>query len=91
MAAESPVITTTVGGIPEIVADGESDYLIESNDGASLREAIEALLANASRWWEMGARGRAIAEERFDASKNARRLIDCVYHLAGRHTAARSR
>lgn len=91
MAAELPVITTAVGGIPEIVADGESGYLIEPNDGASLRDAIEALLANASRRREMGARGRAIAEERFDASKNARRLIDRVCHLARRHTAEHSR
>lgn len=91
MAAELPVITTAVGGIPEIIADGESGYLIEPHDGASLREALDALLSDASRRRAIGARGRAIAEQRFDAGKNARRLLDLVVHLARSNAAERSR
>ncbi|MGZ3582877.1 MAG: glycosyltransferase, partial [Ktedonobacterales bacterium] len=91
MAAQLPVITTAVGGIPEIIADGESGYLIKPHDGTSLRAALEALLADASRRHVMGVRGRAIARQRFDAGKNARRLLDHVYDLARRHAAERSK
>lgn len=90
MAAGLPVITTAVGGIPEIVADGESGYVIQPSDGAALRAAIEAMLADGSVRRIMGVRGRAIAEERFDASKNARRLLDRVRDLARRHVVAQS-
>lgn len=91
MAAELPVITTAVGGIPEIIADGESGYLIEPNDGASLRAALDAILTDVSRRQAMGLRGRAIAKERFDAGQNARRLLDYVGELARRHAAERAR
>lgn len=89
MAAELPVITTTVGGIPEIIADGESGYLIKPNDAASLRAALESILANPSRRLAMGKRGRTIAEERFDAGKNARRLLDHMCGLAQRRANER--
>ena len=90
MAAGLPVITTAVGGIPEIVADGESGYLIQPGDGAALRAAIEAMLADGSRRRTMGVQGRAIAEERFDASKNARRLLDRIWDLARKQALAPS-
>lgn len=90
MAAELPVITTAVGGIPEIIADGESGYLIEPSDGASLRASLDALLADATRRRAMGKRGHAIAQDRFDAGKNARRLLDRVFHLAHIRAAERS-
>ncbi|MGZ3676802.1 MAG: glycosyltransferase family 4 protein, partial [Ktedonobacterales bacterium] len=91
MAAELPVITTAVGGIPEIIADSESGYLIKPHDGIGLRTALDALLADSSRRHAMGARGRAIAEQRFDASQNARRLLDHVYDLARPHAAEHSK
>lgn len=70
MASGLPVVTCPVGGIPEIVEDGASGWLVPVGDGMALRQAIEGLLANPARGQEMGRRGRAIVEERFDARRN---------------------
>jgi glycosyltransferase involved in cell wall biosynthesis len=77
MASGLPVITCPVGGIPEIVRDGESGWLVPAGNGGALLAAIEALLADPARARTMGQSGRAIVEERFDAAKNAR----CVFSL----------
>jgi glycosyltransferase involved in cell wall biosynthesis len=83
MASGLPVITCPVGGIPEIVEDGGSGWLVPVGDGAALLTAIEALLADPERARAMGRRGRAIAEERFDAAENTRRVFDRLRWLCG--------
>ena len=83
MASSLPVITCPVGGIPEIVAHGESGWLIPVGDGAALHEAIELLLADPARAHAMGRRGRAIVEERFDAARNTRRVFELIRGVVG--------
>ena len=81
MASGLPVITCPVGGIPEIVEDGASGWLVPTGDGAALRQAIEKLLADPARAREMGSRGRAIVEARFDAEHNTHRVLDLLRSL----------
>jgi glycosyltransferase involved in cell wall biosynthesis len=83
MASGLPVITCPVGGIPEIVEDGRSGWLVPVGDGAALLAAIEALLAQPEQARAMGWRGRAIAEERFDAAVNTRRVFNRLRRLRG--------
>jgi glycosyltransferase involved in cell wall biosynthesis len=83
MAAGLPVITTAVGGIPEIIEDQASGYLIAPNDGMALREVVERLAADADRRQAMGARGRAIVGDRFNARHNTLRLLDVLIQAAG--------
>lgn len=78
MAAGMPVIITPQGGIPEIVADGESGLLIPAQDAVALRDAIDTLSADPARMERMGRTGRAIVEERFDARKNVRQVFDLL-------------
>jgi len=66
MAAGRPVVATAVGGVPEVVADGETGLLIPPGDAEALGAAVEALLADPERAAEMGERGRRRAAERFD-------------------------
>lgn len=66
MAAGRPVVATAVGGVPEVVADGETGLLIPPGDAEALAAAVEALLADPERAAEMGERGRRRAAERFD-------------------------
>ena len=70
MASGLPVITCAVGGIPEIVEDGVSGWLVPVGDGGALYHAIDALLTDPMQAQAMGRRGRAIVEDRFDAAKN---------------------
>ena len=81
MAAGLPVITCAVGGIAEIFENGTAGYLIPPNDSSALRDAIASLLADSTRRARMGAAARAIVEERFDASKNARKLLDLLHEV----------
>lgn len=58
MAAETAVLSTTVGGVPEQVADGETGVLIPPGDTDRLRDELTSLSADRERLREMGRRGR---------------------------------
>jgi glycosyltransferase involved in cell wall biosynthesis len=66
MALSKPVVATSVGGIPEVVADGETGLLVPPGDPAALAEAVLALLADPERAHNMGTRAQARAIEHFD-------------------------
>ena len=78
MATGRPVIATRMGGIPDIVAEGETGYLIEPDDAEALTKHMTALLEDASLRRRMGERGRARAEERFSAAKNVARILEVM-------------
>lgn len=66
MAAEVPVIASDVGGIPEIVVEGETGILLEAPFGAeALAEALAGLLEDPDRRARMGAAGRERFEQEF--------------------------
>ena len=65
MASGTPVICSRVGGVPEIVADGETGYLVDPGDVAGLRARLEELLGNPERAARMGRVARDLVMERF--------------------------
>jgi glycosyltransferase involved in cell wall biosynthesis len=71
MAAGLPVVTTRIGGIPEIVVEGDNGFLIEPGDGALLTQRILALIGDRPLRVRMGAAGKGRVEKYFDAEKNA--------------------
>lgn len=75
MASGLPVISTTVGAIPEMVENGKSGLLIAPKDGRELRMALESLLSNKPVRADMGIHGRQIVEKRFDATKNGKLML----------------
>jgi glycosyltransferase involved in cell wall biosynthesis len=77
MAAGRPVVSTAVGGVPDIVAAGASGLLSPSGDAAGLAQAIVALLRDPDRRRAMGLAGRESVRRRFDV----RRLIGDVERL----------
>ncbi len=83
MAKSLPVLVSAVGGIPEIVEHGSSGWLLGSDAGTDLKAALEALLIDASRARQMGARGREIVTLRFNAQQTAARLLSLVAQSAG--------
>jgi glycosyltransferase involved in cell wall biosynthesis len=76
MAAGLPVITTAVGGIPDIVEHGRTGYLLPPGDGRALGAALQRLIEDAALRAAMGRAGRARAVTRFDARANTARLLD---------------
>jgi len=64
MACGTAVVGSDVGGIPEVVTDGETGLLVPPDDPGALASALNSLLADPGRAEAMGRRGRerAIAE-----------------------------
>ena len=88
MATGLPVITTAIGGIPEIVAEGRSGFLIAPDDDTALAERVEMLAASAEMRARMGLEGRRIVEARFDAAQNTGILLDNIVELCRRRQSA---
>jgi glycosyltransferase involved in cell wall biosynthesis len=66
MAAGLPVVSSHVGGVPELVVDGETGILVRPGDASALAAALSSLIADPAERRRLGAAGRARAEERFD-------------------------
>jgi alpha-maltose-1-phosphate synthase len=65
MACGTAVVGSRVGGVPEVVADGETGLLVSPGDPAALAGTINVLLADEHRAAQMGRLGRARAETEF--------------------------
>ena len=95
MACEVPVVATATGGIPEVVADGETGLLVpieQFDDGtgtpldaarfeADIAERISALVADPKRARTMGEAGRRRAVEQFSWAAVATRTLDLYSSL----------
>jgi glycosyltransferase involved in cell wall biosynthesis len=65
MAAGLPVVATAVGGVPEIVREGETGFLVARRDPAALAERVSRLLGDPALARDMGERGRRRQREAF--------------------------
>jgi glycosyltransferase involved in cell wall biosynthesis len=65
MAHARPVVASAVGGLTDLVVDGETGLLVPPRDPAALRDALERLLADAALRRRLGLAGRRRAQERF--------------------------
>ncbi len=83
MAAEKPIIASNVGGVPEMVDDGQNGLLIPPADPRALTEACLNLLESPERAREMGRAGRRIVEERFDIQRQVRQLEALYLDICG--------
>ncbi|MGB7070549.1 MAG: N-acetyl-alpha-D-glucosaminyl L-malate synthase BshA [Pyrinomonadaceae bacterium] len=68
-ACELPVIATRIGGIPEVVNDGESGFLSEIGDTTAMAHDALTLLGDDEMRKEFGRRGRELAIERYSTEK----------------------
>jgi glycosyltransferase involved in cell wall biosynthesis len=76
MAAGLPVVATNVGGVSELVLDGETGFLVPPGDPRSLAGAIERLLDDSALRARLGAAGRIRVEERFDLASTRQAHLD---------------
>jgi glycosyltransferase involved in cell wall biosynthesis len=65
MLAGLPVVATAVGGVPELVEDGRTGFLVPPGDHGALAEAIQRLLDDSSLRVSMGEKGREKALREF--------------------------
>jgi glycosyltransferase involved in cell wall biosynthesis len=72
MSVGLPVVTTAVGGSPEIVEEGVTGHLAPAQDPAALAEAMIRMCGRKAEWRSIGAAGRARVERHF----NVRTMIN---------------
>lgn len=75
MACCKPVIATRVGGIPELVRDGETGFLVPRSDVDAIAARITTLLGDDDLRRKMGIAARQTAEEKFNLKKNVAELL----------------
>ena len=81
MAMSRPLIATRMGGLTDLVVDGENGLLVPPDDVEALRQAMAALLSNPARCEQMGQAGkRRLAA--FQASHVVQRLEELYVELA---------
>ena len=77
MAAKTPVLASNVGGIPEMLVDGETGVLIPPHDAEKLRKTLDYLLDDPERLREMGAAGhQRLLDQGWTWQRHAERLTD---------------
>lgn len=75
MASGTPVICSRLGGLPEIVEDGVTGFLVEPGNVEELRERLDEMLRNPVLAQQMGRRARESVVERFTWDACARRCL----------------
>lgn len=81
-AAGLPVISTRVAAIPEIVQEGETGFLVPRGDVKALTAALQCLIQDPQLRMRQGQAARQVVSERFDTSRNARRLLDLMKQVS---------
>ncbi len=74
-ACELPVIGTSAGGVPEIIDNEKTGYLIDPNSPVNLSKKIQTLLNSKKKRVFMGKHGRKIIKERFNLNKTIDNLL----------------
>src|SRR5258705_8660193 len=75
MAYEKPVVATRVGGIPELVSDNESGFLLQRGDVETLAEKILILISDPALQRSMGEVGSNTVHSKFDLQRNVAQLV----------------
>jgi glycosyltransferase involved in cell wall biosynthesis len=84
LAAGLPVVSTAVGGVPELVQEGETGLLVPSEDTGALACALQALVDDPARRQAMGAAARQHAIAHFDIRHTVRMYEELYERLLAR-------
>jgi glycosyltransferase involved in cell wall biosynthesis len=88
MAAGRPIVATTAGGIPEVVADGETGVLVPPRDSRALAAATLDLLRHEERRRRMAAAGLERVRAHFSVDRMVEETLAVYARLAGTSPAA---
>jgi glycosyltransferase involved in cell wall biosynthesis len=89
MASGTPLVSTPVGGIAAVAADGDTARLVAERDARALADAIAALLREPSQRVEMGRRAREKVCREFSWTRTAR-AFEAIYDQVTTRTRTRS-
>jgi glycosyltransferase involved in cell wall biosynthesis len=90
MSVARPVIATRVGGLPEMVADGETGFLISPDRPSEMAVALVGLARDAARAEELGRAGRSRQQQSFSIEAMTRGYAELLADLDPPHHGASS-
>lgn len=82
MAMGLPVISSLHSGIPELVRDGVSGFLVPERDLEGIAEKLNYLIEHPETWSEMGRAGRKIVQENYSSDRLNNRLLAIYQELS---------
>jgi colanic acid/amylovoran biosynthesis glycosyltransferase len=81
MAMGLPVISTRHGGIPELVENGVSGFLVPERDADAIATKLSYLITHPELWEAMGKAGRVRVQEKYDMNKLNNELVAIYEHI----------
>jgi glycosyltransferase involved in cell wall biosynthesis len=84
MAHGKPVVASRIGGIPELVVDGETGFLFEPGNVEELRQHVTRLMSDSALRAQMGAAARKRVETQFSINKHNADLASIYRSLVGK-------
>ena len=80
-ACGKPVVVSNVGGLPEVVEDGVTGFIVPPRDPKTTADAIERLVMDESLRREMGVAGRERVKRLYDWTDNVGQMIDVYENI----------
>ena len=81
-AAGLPVISTRLAAIPEIIREGETGFLVPPGDVQALTTALRRLIQDPQLRLQQGQTAQQLIGEKYDASRNADRLLNLMKQIS---------
>jgi glycosyltransferase involved in cell wall biosynthesis len=78
MATGLPVVSTNIGGIPEMVIENQTGFLVQPGDIAGMADAVERVINDSSSAARLGQSGHERARALFSIEKNVRELCALI-------------
>ena len=78
---EKPVVATNVGGIPELMKDGETGFLVTKNNPEELAEKISILVNDNKKSESMSKKGKDFVSTNFNWDKICHDFLDCLKNM----------
>ena len=82
MAMELPVISTRVGGLTEVVVDGQTGYIVPTDDSDAIAERLRILIRDPQERDRLGRNARQLILTHYNVTVNSRTIVDCLKHAA---------
>ncbi len=84
MSMATPVISSRMAGVPEVVKNGVTGFMVEPGNKDELTEAIKKLCSDNTVLKQMGKNGRRIMEEKFDKRVQFEEFLQYFYKITGK-------
>ena len=81
MSMKVPVVSSKMAGVPEIVKDGETGYMVEPGKSDQLTEAISKLWSDKAAYKKMSENGRKLMEENFDKEVQFTKFLEYFHRI----------